>query len=59
MDVLKKITKLPMALLEKVESLEQLRWLANGFKIKIAITPYDSFGIDVPEDIQEAIKRLL
>jgi 3-deoxy-manno-octulosonate cytidylyltransferase (CMP-KDO synthetase) len=57
-DILKKITKLPMALLEKVESLEQLRWLANGFKIKIAITPYDSYGIDVPEDIEEALKRL-
>ena len=57
-DVLKKITKLPMALLEKVESLEQLRWLANGYKIKIAETPYDSFGIDVPADLIEAIKKL-
>jgi 3-deoxy-manno-octulosonate cytidylyltransferase (CMP-KDO synthetase) len=57
-DVLKKITKLPVALLEKVESLEQLRWLANGFKIKIAETPYESFGIDVPEDLEDAIQRL-
>lgn len=53
-DILNKITKLPIALLEKVESLEQLRWLANGFKIKVAITPYDSFGIDIPEDLVEA-----
>ena len=58
-DVLKKITKLPMALLEKVESLEQLRWLANGYKIKIAETPYDSFGIDVPSDLEEALRRVL
>jgi 3-deoxy-manno-octulosonate cytidylyltransferase (CMP-KDO synthetase) len=58
-DILKKITKLPMALLESVESLEQLRWLANGFKIKIAETPYDSFGIDVPEDLEEALKRVI
>jgi 3-deoxy-manno-octulosonate cytidylyltransferase (CMP-KDO synthetase) len=58
-DILKKITKLPMALLERVESLEQLRWLANGFKIKIAETPYDSFGIDVPEDLEEALRRVL
>ena len=57
-DILKKITKLPMALLERVESLEQLRWLANGFKIKIAETPFDSFGIDVPSDLEEAILRL-
>jgi len=57
-DILKKITKLPMALLERVESLEQLRWLSNGFKIKIAETPYDSFGIDVPEDLEEALRRI-
>lgn len=57
-DVLKKVTKLPMALLERVESLEQLRWLANGFKIKIAETPYDSFGIDVPADLEEALRRV-
>ncbi len=57
-DVLKKITKLPIALLERVESLEQLRWLVNGFKIKIAETPYDSFGIDVPADLEEALKRV-
>jgi len=57
-DVLKKITKLPMALLERVESLEQLRWLTNGFKIKIAETPYDSFGIDVPADLEEALRRV-
>jgi 3-deoxy-manno-octulosonate cytidylyltransferase (CMP-KDO synthetase) len=56
-DVLKKITKLPPALLEKIESLEQLRWLANGYKIKVAATPYDSFGIDIPADLESAITR--
>lgn len=56
-DILEKITTLGVAPLEKTESLEQLRWLANGFKIKVAITPYDSFGIDVPTDLEEALKR--
>jgi 3-deoxy-manno-octulosonate cytidylyltransferase (CMP-KDO synthetase) len=56
-DVLKKITKLPPALLEKIECLEQLRWLANGYKIKVAATPYDSFGIDIPADLESAISR--
>lgn len=56
-DVLKKITKLPPALLEKIECLEQLRWLANGYKIKVAATPYDSFGIDIPADLENAITR--
>ena len=57
-DILGKITSLPMAVLEKAESLEQLRWLAHGYKIKVAITPYDSFGIDVPADLKEAVERL-
>ncbi len=57
-DILAQITQLPVAALEKAEALEQLRWLANGFKIKVAITPYDSFGIDVPNDLEEAKKWL-
>jgi 3-deoxy-manno-octulosonate cytidylyltransferase (CMP-KDO synthetase) len=56
-DVLKKICKLPPALLEKVEGLEQLRWLANGIKIKVAETPYDSHGIDTPEDLEWALAK--
>lgn len=55
-DILKDITKLPVSKLEKAESLEQLRWLENGLKIKIGVTEFDSFGIDTPEDLENALK---
>ncbi len=45
------VSALPPGLLERAESLEQLRWLENGFPIGIALTEYDSKGIDTPEDI--------
>ena len=48
---LKKIISLPPSSLEKHESLEQLRWLENGFKINVKITNYDSFSIDTKEDL--------
>jgi 3-deoxy-manno-octulosonate cytidylyltransferase (CMP-KDO synthetase) len=51
-DILKKITQLPVSSLEKAESLEQLRWLQNGFKIKCVLTKYESHCIDVPEDVE-------
>ncbi len=55
-DVLQEITKLPQGKLELAESLEQLRWLENGFKIKTAETTTQSIGIDTPEDLQAALK---
>jgi 3-deoxy-manno-octulosonate cytidylyltransferase (CMP-KDO synthetase) len=56
-DVLAKITKLPVSSLEKAEALEQLRWIENGFRIKVAITPYDTMGIDTPEDLRKALEN--
>ena len=57
-DVLQQITHLPPSLLEKSESLEQLRWLENGFTIRVALTHHASIGIDTPEDLQLAISKL-
>jgi 3-deoxy-manno-octulosonate cytidylyltransferase (CMP-KDO synthetase) len=57
-DVLHKIVRLAKTPLEQAESLEQLRWLENGFKIKIRRTPHDSFGVDTPEDLALLEKRL-
>lgn len=53
-DVLKEITALPQGTLELTESLEQLRWLENGYKIQTGITKAETVGIDTPEDLQRA-----
>ena len=53
-DVLRGITRLPQSSLEKAESLEQLRWLQNGFRIKVGITDFETVGIDTPEDLVRA-----
>lgn len=56
-EALMRFTKLPMDPLEKTEKLENLRFLVNGMKVKMIITEYKSIGIDVPEDLDKAIKR--
>lgn len=53
-DVLRQVTQLPQSSLEIAESLEQLRWLQNGFKIKVGITDVETVGIDTPQDLERA-----
>lgn len=57
-DVLKEITQLPQSSLEKAESLEQLRWIENGYRIRVGYTDVETMGIDTPEDMERAIKLL-
>ena len=52
--MLREITLLPQGELEKAESLEQLRWLENGYKIKVGLTDIETVGIDTPEDLVKA-----
>ena len=56
---LSEITKLPRSPLEIAESLEQNRWIENGYKIMTAITDWESIGIDTPEDLEKAKLMLL
>jgi len=58
MDVLRKITELPVSSLEATERLEQNRWLENGFRIRVEITDHESVPVDTPEDLKR-IQRLL
>ncbi|MBK9291336.1 MAG: 3-deoxy-manno-octulosonate cytidylyltransferase [Bacteroidetes bacterium] len=52
-DVLRKITHLPVSPLERAESLEQLRWLENGFRIAVALVEKAMPGVDTPEDVDK------
>ena len=56
--VLAEITRLPQSPLELAESLEQLRWLENGYTIKSGITTTATIGIDTPEDLARAEEYL-
>jgi 3-deoxy-manno-octulosonate cytidylyltransferase (CMP-KDO synthetase) len=58
-DILSEITKLEVSSLEKAETLEQLRWLENGYSIKAVVTSEDSHGIDTPEDLDKVRKKFL
>lgn len=53
-DVLREITSLPQSDLELSESLEQLRWLENGYVIKVGVSQVETVGIDTPEDLVKA-----
>ena len=53
-DVLHAITQLPQSALELAESLEQLRWLQNGYRIRVGLTDVETVGIDTPDDLQRA-----
>ena len=57
-DILERICKLQPSALEKAESLEQLRWLEHGYKIKCVPTTFDSHCIDTPEDIEKVLRLM-
>ena len=57
-DVLMNFTKWPQSSLEKIEKLEQLRYLENSIKIKMAETEYNNIAIDTPEDLERAKSSL-
>ncbi len=58
-EVLREVTSLPQSPLELAESLEQLRWLENGYKISVGISDIETIGIDTPEDLARAEKFLI
>lgn len=57
-DILEKIAKLSPSQYEEAESLEQLRWLENGYKIKMVATSHQSIGIDTPDDVAKVMNIL-
>lgn len=57
-DILDEITKLPQSSLELAESLEQLRWIENSYRIRVGYTTLETIGIDTPEDMEKALTYL-
>lgn len=55
-NILKELVALPDSSLEKAESLEQLRWIENGYRIRVGFTSEKSVGIDTPDDLKEIEK---
>ena len=55
--VLEELTRLPQSVLELAESLEQLRWLENGYRIMVEKTEFESIAIDTPEDLEKLKRR--
>lgn len=56
--VLQELTKLEQTALERIESLEQLRWLYHGYKVTVVETEIETPNIDVPEDVEKVLAQL-
>ena len=57
-NILKEITALNQSSLELAESLEQLRWIENGYKLKVKVTDFESIAVDVPDDLKKLSRFL-
>ena len=57
--ILNSLTQSAPSTLEKAESLEQLRWIENGYKIKTATTSEETFAIDTPEDVARVLEQIV